>query len=143
MTEYTFRDDGVYYAFLRPNTAAPLAGELLFFCFVYSRGCLAAQWEPVSHAIEITSDFMHTSFLWHHDVKQSNLSNPALSEIQPEEAGMQTVRFKLPEPLEIRLIPVGTGILSMAVTAPWKTERITQVFFKSYDSVLKEPTTDD
>lgn len=139
MNEYTFRNDGVYYAFLRPSNTGQHAGELLFFCFVHWRGCIAAQWEPVTHAIDITTDFMHSSFLWHHDVKQSNLSNPALATIEPEDAGMRTVRLKLPEPLELRLIPVGTGILSMAVVAPWKTERIAQVFFKDYDSKLKEP----
>ena len=139
MNEYTFREDGVYYAFLRPGNSGQYAGELLFFCFVCSRGCIAAQWEPVTHAIDITTDFMHSSFLWHHDVRQSNLADPALAELTPDEAGMLTVQLKLPEPLEIRLIPVGTGILSMAVVAPWKTERIAQVFFKDYDSALKPP----
>ncbi len=139
MNEYTFREDGVYYAFLRPGDSGPYSGSLLFFCFVYSRGCIAAQWEPVTHAIDITTDFMHSSFLWHHDVRQSNLADPALAELTPDEAGMLTVKLKLPEPLEIRLIPVGTGILSMAVVAPWKTERIAQVFFKDYDSALKPP----
>ena len=139
MNEYTFRDDGVYYAFLRPSDKGPNAGGMLFFCFVHSRGCLAAQWEPVSNPIEITTDFMHASYLWHHDVRQSNLSNPALTPVKADEAGMLAVDFKLPESLDVRLIPVGTNILSMAVVAPWKTERITQVFFKDYDSVLKAP----
>lgn len=138
MDGFQFRDDGLYYVHLRTREGAGTEARAMYFmCFVYSEGCIAAQWEPVLSTVDLGTDFMHTCFLWHHDVKKSNVSNPALARLVPDEAGMLAAELRLPEQLSIRLIPLTDKVLSIAVVGPWKTDRVTRVHFQDYDSFLK------
>jgi hypothetical protein len=138
MVTFRFRDDGLYYVHVKARRGTHPSGECQFFlCFVYSNGCIAAQCEQVVSAIELDTDFMHTCFLWHHDVKKSNVSNPALARLMPDEAGMIAADVREPEQLNLRLIPLNDSVLSIAVVGPWKSDRITRVHFQDYDSFLK------
>lgn len=138
MNDFQFREDGIYYAHIRVKPGDKQAGgNTVFLCFVYADGCISAQWEPVTTKVDIDTDFMHSCFLWHHDMRKSNVSNPSIARLHSAEAEMLAADLRAPSPLSLRLIPLTADVLTVAVVGPWKSDQITRVHFNDYDSFLK------
>lgn len=139
MEDFQFREDGIYYAHIRVKSGEKAAGgDTVFLCFVYAEGCISAQWEPVRTKVDIDTDFMHSCFLWHHDMRKSNVSNPSIARLHTDQSEMLAADLRAPSHLSLRLIPLSNDVLSIAVVAPWKSAQITRVHFNDYDSFLKD-----
>jgi hypothetical protein len=137
MAKFHFRDDGVYHAHVNAQSETGSDAHALYFlCFVYTQGCIAAQWERVSAPLEIDAEIMHELFLWHHDAKKSNVSHKALATLTSGEASMISAEIEAPKPLSLRLIPINERLLSVVIVAPWRSEKATPVGFTQYTTVL-------
>ncbi len=138
MNNFQFREDGIYYAHIRVKSGEKEAGgNTVFLCLVYADGCISAQWEPVRTKVDIDTEFMHACFLWHHDMRKSNVSNPSVARLLPAEAEMLAADLRSPSPLSLRLIPLTESVVTVAVVGPWKSDQITRLHFNDYDSFLK------
>lgn len=138
MIDFNFRDDGVYYAHVKtaPGSLSKTT-DTVFVCFVYSDGCIAVQWETVLSNIELNTDLMHDLFLWHHDVKKSNVSSQHLAILKEDESELITADIHAPKAISLRLVPINKTTLTMLVTEPWKSAGLANVGFAEYDSYLQ------